>query len=261
EELFVTNLTGEGSTLYVNDGATSGAAQPGGGAGLLFEDRTAEAGLSAPSRPWTGFGTAFVDADLDGGLDVLTVNGAVRLADVAAAEGGAAPEHATRLAQPSQLFRNLGGGRFAVAPPALAGEVIAERLVARGLALGDVDGDGDADAVVGLNDAAPRLWLAEAPAAASWLGVAPCPGIADAPWLARTVAVSTTPAGGVPLSALVRRPHRDGSYASALDPRVVVGLGSRGARAVELRGAGGTLRWNAPPVRSYLVWCPQGGSR
>ncbi|HEV8632470.1 MAG TPA: VCBS repeat-containing protein, partial [Thermoanaerobaculia bacterium] len=111
EELFVTNLTGETNTLYVNDGE------------LLFEDRTAEAGLGAPSLPWTGFGTAFVDADLDGRLDLVVVNGAVRLA-----QGSAA---ATPLAQPGQLYRNLGGGRFALAPTTEAGEALAAPAVSR----------------------------------------------------------------------------------------------------------------------------------
>ncbi len=261
EELFVTNLTGEGSTLYVNDSAALA------GSSLLFEDRTGEAGLSAPSKPWTGFGTAFFDADLDGWLDVLVVNGAVRLADVARATGGTAGGE-TRLGQPTQLYLNQGRGRFTLAPPATAGEVVSERLVARGLAVGDADNDGDADAVVGLNDAAPRLWLGQAPAAAAWLGVAPCPGVADAPWLARTATVTATATPtatptaptqpGSALPPLRRRPHRDGSYGSARDPRVVAGVGTATPGAVELRGGGTTtLRWNAPAPRSYLLWCPE----
>jgi enediyne biosynthesis protein E4 len=270
EELFVTNLTGEGNTLYLNDSAVLSAPQraaavaaPGAsapaGSGLLFEDRTAEAGLSAPSKPWTGFGTAFVDADLDGWLDLLVVNGAVRLADVAHATGGTAGGE-TRLGQPTQLYLNQGRGRFTLAPPALAGEVVSERLVARGLAVGDADNDGDADVVVGLNDAAPRLWLSQAPAAAAWLGVAPCPGVADAPWLARTATVTATSPGSA-LPSLRRRPHRDGSYASARDPRAVAGFGTATPGAVELRGGATTVRWNAPAPRSYLLWCPAGHAR
>jgi hypothetical protein len=251
EELFVTNLSGEGSTLYVNDSAALA------GSSLLFEDRTAESGLSAASKPWTGFGTAFVDADLDGWLDLLVVNGAVRLADVARATGGTAGGE-TRLGQPTQLYLNQGRGRFTLATPALAGEVVSERLVARGLAVGDADNDGDADVVVGLNDAPPRLWLGQAPGAAAWLGVAPCPGVADAPWLART-AIVTAAAPASALPPLRRRPHRDGSYASARDPRVVAGVGTATPGAVELRGGATTVRWNAPAPRSYLLWCPEGG--
>ena len=269
EELFVTNLSGEGNTLYISAGDA------------LFEDRTAEAGLAAPSRPWTGFGTAFVDADLDGWLDLLVVNGAVRLAHAANAIAGDASKPEAQLRQPAQLYRNRGGARFELLPPAVAGVALAEPRVARGVAVGDVDGDGDDDAVAALNEAAPRLWLAEAPAAASWVGVAPCPGVPDAPWLARTVDVAISnisaasaasvnvanatgqpaAAASAPATHLHRRPHRDGSYASSRDPRVVVGLGGANARTVELRGGGATLRWQDPPPRSYLLWCPEGASR
>ena len=250
EDLFVTNLSGEGNTLYVNDG------------GALFEDRTAEAGLSAPSRPWTGFGTAFVDADLDGWLDILVVNGAVRLAhgEAPAAASDAASATArpeAQLVQPGHLYRNLGRGRFALLPPAESGEALSARRVARGLATGDLDDDGDVDAVVAVNDGPPALLLAEAPAAASWLGVGACPGVADAPWLARRVIVETSAAAGASPARQVRRPHRDASYASARDPRVVVGLGAASPANVEIRGSAGALRWQAPPSRVYLLWCPQ----
>jgi hypothetical protein len=116
--------------------------------------------------------------------------------------------------------------------------------------------------VVGANDAAPRLLVASAPARAGWLGVAPCPGLADARWLARSVIVTTSPANGPALPPLLRRPHRDGSYASARDARVVAGFGAASARAVELRAAGpngdsGGVRWLAPPEHAYLLWCPE----
>ena len=249
EELFVTNLTGEGNTLYANGGDA------------LFEDRTAEAGLAAGSLPWTGFGTAFVDADLDGWLDLLVVNGAVRLAHAAEARTettARAPAHLEgALVQPGHLYRNLGGGRFVQVPGATAGEALSVPAVSRGLAVGDVDLDGDADAVITSNVAPARLLLGEAPGRAGWVGVTPCPGVADARWLARRVVVQAgPPAAGLALPPLLRRPHRDGSYGSARDPRVVAGLGESPAAAVELRAGAASLRWRQPPPRRYLVWCP-----
>ena len=285
EDLFVTNLTGETNTLYValGDG--------------LYADRTAEAGLAAPSLPWTGFGTAFVDADLDGWLDLLVVNGAVRLAHgsaPAATPGGgegateagpagaaaARAAHLRALGQPGQLYRNLGGGRYAL-DPAAAGPLGAA-AVARGLAVGDVDGDGRLDALVAANGGPARLLLGQAGASpaersataaatptgagsgeagARWVGMGPCPGLADAAWLARRVVVErAAPAtNGGPSAApstLLRRPHRDGSYASARDPRVVAGLGVAGvAAALSLEGIGGRTTWRRPPLGRYLLWC------
>src|SRR5262249_43294802 len=108
EDLFVTDLTGAGNTLYLRPGAAP------------FEGRPAEAGLSVPSIPWTGFGTAFVDADLDGWLDLLVVNGAVRLAQGSGAGSAARAAPEQQLAQPAHLYKNLGGARFALVPVAAA---------------------------------------------------------------------------------------------------------------------------------------------
>src|ERR1043165_6911424 len=67
EDIFITHLMEETNTLYVNHGDAS------------FEDRTREAGLGLPGSRLTGFGTLFFDYDNDGLLDLLVVNGAVRL--------------------------------------------------------------------------------------------------------------------------------------------------------------------------------------
>ena len=66
EDLFMTEQTGEGANLYVNDGTGT------------FEDRSLRSGLGAATLPYTGFGTAWFDVDNDGRLDILTVNGAVQ---------------------------------------------------------------------------------------------------------------------------------------------------------------------------------------
>ena len=93
EDLFMTHLTTETNTLYVNDGTG------------LFEDRSALSGLGPPSLMSTGFGTAWLDFDNDGWLDVLTVNGRVSRTEERANEP-------FPYDQPKQLFRNLGDGRF-----------------------------------------------------------------------------------------------------------------------------------------------------
>jgi enediyne biosynthesis protein E4 len=250
EDLFVTNLTGETNTLYQ-------AAAPG-----VFSDRTAAFGLAAPSLPWTGFGTGFVDADLDGRLDLVVVNGAVRLAHTDAGEAlSALPAHHLALAQPAQLYRNLGNGFVSLAAEQ-AGPALTAPAVSRGLAFGDVDGDGDEDLVVAVNGGAAQLLLATPPPQATWVAVAACPGMADPHWLAHRVVVrpAATVAGDAP-AAVVRRPRRDGSYASARQPRALVGLGGAASADIEVIGPAATLRWRGAPAGRTLLWCPAGEER
>ena len=66
EDLILTQLKGEKCTLYTNNGKG------------WFEDHAAAAGLAAPSAPYTGFGTVFLDLDNDGWLDIAMVNGEVK---------------------------------------------------------------------------------------------------------------------------------------------------------------------------------------
>ena len=65
-DLFMTHLEDESNTLYRNLGGDLG-----------FEDDTVASGLAATSMPYTGFGIAAFDADLDGDLDLFVANGRV----------------------------------------------------------------------------------------------------------------------------------------------------------------------------------------
>ncbi|MGH9371456.1 MAG: FG-GAP repeat domain-containing protein, partial [Vicinamibacterales bacterium] len=93
-DLFVSNITGETHAFYENLG------------GGRFEDRRLTAGLSTPTRPYTGFGTDWFDYDNDGWLDLFVANGAVNI--VEAQRGEKLP-----FRMRNQLFRNPGSGRFA----------------------------------------------------------------------------------------------------------------------------------------------------
>ncbi len=102
----------------------------------------------------------------------------------------------------------------------------------RGLAVGDVDDDGDPDLVVVNSDQPARLLLDAVGQDHPWLGLrlVEADGRRDAPG-----AVATLRRRGAP--DLVRHVHTDGSYASASDPRLLFGLG-RGAEPAALE-----VRW------------------
>jgi enediyne biosynthesis protein E4 len=206
DDLFVTNLPGETNTLYVNDGSG------------LFEDRTARVGLAVPSLPYTGFGTAWFDFDNDGWLDLFVANGAVRILEGLARATDPFPLH-----ERNQLFRNLGTGRFEEVS-ARAGAVFELTEVSRGAAFGDVDNDGDIDVLVTNNNGPARLLINHVGQRNHWLGLRLVGGPGRRDMLGARVGVFR--AKGPPLW---RRARADGSYASANDPRVLVGLGDAAA--------------------------------
>ena len=206
EDLFVTNLVGETFVLYRNDGKGN------------FEDVRVEAGLSAPTAAFTGFGTDWFDYDNDGWLDLFIANGAVNV--IEALRGQPLP-----FRMRNQLFRNTGAGRF-VETSAAAGPELARTGVSRGAAFGDIDNDGDTDIVVTTNDGPARLLINQAPSTGGnhWVQVTTVQAQGNRFGFGALVGVERA---GRP--TLWRRVKTDGSYLSAGDPRVHFGLGSSAA--------------------------------
>jgi hypothetical protein len=112
-------------------------------AGGRFEDVALQAGIGAPSRNTLGFGCVFLDADLDGHLDLAVANGHIE-ETVRNIRGNVG------YAQPPQLFLNAGNGTFRDAASEVGGG-FAEPKVGRGLAYADFDRDGDLDLLMTTN--------------------------------------------------------------------------------------------------------------
>ncbi len=210
-DLFLTHLTGETNTLYRNDG------------GGRFSDVSILSGLGAPSLPATGFGTAWLDYDLDGLLDLLVVDGAIRLQEEAGRADGSYP-----LAQPDQLYRGLGDGRFELAGVPAAGVP----RVGRGAAFGDVDNDGDTDAVV-VNNSGPVALYSNRTDPGAWIGL-----------VLETADGRSATGAELAVEIAGRRRSRSivagGSYASTVDRRWSVALPAGVDRVtVEVRWQGG----------------------
>jgi len=216
EDLFVTNWLSQMNVLFVNSGG-------------VFEDRKSVSGLGAPSLAKTAFGAAWFDADNDGWLDLLTVNGSVSTIEAQARAKDPFPFRMT-----NQLYRNTGDGRFEDVS-ARAGKAFSVSEVGRGAAFGDMDNDGDVDVVIG-NDSGPlRLLVNDGGARGAggnhWLGLrlltagprGPASGPKSAGRDALGARVAIVRQKG---PTLWRRVRSDGSYASANDPRVLVGLGT-----------------------------------
>ena len=123
-DLAVTNYYGESTTLFRNLG------------GNLFADSTTALGLATPTRNLLGFGLAFLDANNDGRLDLISANGHV---------SDYPPVFPWKM--PIQLLTGGTDGRLTDAS-ATAGEPFQVTHIGRGLATGDLDNDGRIDAIV-----------------------------------------------------------------------------------------------------------------
>jgi hypothetical protein len=110
-----------------------------------------------------GWGTAFLDWDNNGLVDLIAVNGHVYPQLDKTKLGASAGYHQRKL-----LYRNRGGGIFEEVA-AQFGSVLTEERVSRGLATGDLDNDGRIDVVINDLDGAPQVLRNEFSGAGNWL--------------------------------------------------------------------------------------------
>ena len=210
-DLYVTNFQNETDALYRNDG-------------LFFEYATGHARLAEVTLPFLSFGVAFLDYDNDSHLDLAIASGHVQ-------DAIQRIDPACTFAQPRQLHRNRGDGRFDPVGPT-AGPAFTRPAVGRGLAVGDYDNDGDLDLAIHNNGGAAMLLRNEVGHRQAWIrlrleGRAPNP-------LAIGARVTVN---GVRSGTQFAEIAGGSSYASTHDFRVHFGLGD------EVEPVTVTVRW------------------
>jgi hypothetical protein len=198
--LFITDFYQAGSVLFRNQGR------------LLFQDWSCPCGLNPASFHRLGFGTVFLDATLDGRLAIAVANGHVYRNE----EGLGHP-----FAQEAQLFLSEGGARFRDVS-AQAGGYFRQRRVGRGLAWADYDNDGKPDLAFSHNSGPIALLHNRTDGGNGWLRLEL---VGDGKGSNRNaIGARVEVEGGG--TRQVRFLNGGGSYLSASDRRLLVGLGA-----------------------------------
>ncbi len=149
--LVVGNFSNEMVNLFHNEGTG------------LFVDDAPNSDVGRKSLLSLTFGMFFFDYDLDGYLDIFAANGHLdeEINNV---------QPKVTYAQPPQLYRNIGGGRFELADKRIGAE-LTRPIVARGAAYADYDRDGDLDVVVTTTDGPAHLFRNDGGNANSYIAI------------------------------------------------------------------------------------------
>jgi len=215
-DFVVSTFAHDTKTLYHNLG------------GGQFVDASAEAGIAAPTFERMGWGVSFLDADLDGMVDLFFAYGHIfpQVDDFKSLKES--------FRQKNQFFLNIGG-RFQDVSES-SGPGLQIQKSARGLAVGDLDNDGDPDLVVSNMDDFPTVLENKQKTGHHWVGIALKKRGKNPFCIGARVTLLK------PGKHQLREVRSGGSYLSQSDLRALFGLGSLlGPCDVEVRL--GQSRW------------------
>jgi hypothetical protein len=216
-DVVVTNLSNQCYALYRNLGDRT------------FSYETHASGIGRISLLSSGWGVRFLDYDNDGGKDLFLGQG-----HVLDTIEPTSPH--LRYKQPPLLARNEEG-RFRDVS-ADAGDVFKGEWAARGLAIGDIDDDGDLDMVLNMLDDRGRVFRNEGGNAGHWVQLRLVGRRSNRDGIGAEVRL-TTGAGAIRHATA----RTAGGYLSAGDRRVHIGLGEEKAiRSIEIRWPSGTAQ-------------------
>jgi hypothetical protein len=220
-DLIAANFQGESASTYLQE-------PPIGPGQLLFREVSDAVGIGVAARARLKWGIDLADLDADGDADILIANG--HLYDNIGSFMGD-----VTFGQTNTLFENRGDGSFSDVSAAV-GDAFTAALGSRGLATGDLDGDGRLDVVVGNNGGPLEVAHNESLSAGQWLGL----------WLEGDVAAGANRSAiGARITASAGdRTHTaqrlgGSSFLSANDARVLLGLAAATTADIRIQWPGG----------------------
>jgi hypothetical protein len=228
-DLVVADFAAQPKSLYHNDGDTR------------FTQASFPSGLGAATVKSLAFGVAFLDADNSGSLDIVLTNGHV-ISEIEKVD------REQTYAQATQILRNVGGQFTDIS--AGAGADFGRKIVGRGIAIGDYDGDGREDLLIVDDEGRPLLLHNDSTPPNHWITLHCLRADSGSPAVGARVTLS---AGGRRQIAEVRA---SGSYLSTNAPEVHFGLGAQTiADRIEVRWPDGrTEKFAAVAAdRSYTI--------
>ena len=214
-DIFLTHFSDDYNTLYRNLGNGN------------FRDVSHLSEIAFPSWPFLGWGTGFVDVDNDGWEDLFIANGHL-FPQVENYQMG----HS--FYQRSQLFKNLGNGRF---QEFTAGLDKVRLWSSRGAAFADFDNDGDIDIAVNNLDGNPWLLMNKGGNKQAWLSLLLEGVRSNRSGIGARVTASTSTGNQI------REVRGGSSYQSTHDFRVHFGLGNtKIVKTLEVRWPDGSIQ-------------------
>ena len=224
-DIWVANYENESFGLYRNQGD------------CFFQHVSRSLGVTAMGGLFVGWGTSFIDFDRDGDRDLIATNGHVIRH----------PINAPLLQRPL-LLENLNGERF-VNIAEDAGTYMNRSHMGRGLAVGDLDRDGDEDILIVHTNEPVALLANESPNTHRWIGVRLIGTVSNRDAIGARIRVLTDDG---------RLQHRQikggGSYASTSAPECLFGLGhAHAVREIEIHWPSGTTTLIESPAVNELL--------
>ena len=201
-DFVVTNFDSEFHALYSNPG------------GFPFEEVTRSSGLGRYTRPFVGWGARFLDYDSDGDLDLVTANGHIN-------HMIERTRHDVSFLQPPLLLENVGGPSFRDRRVE-AGRPFRNPALYRGLAVGDIDNDGDPDVVITRLGDRPVLLRNNGVGDIRWIGLELEGTHSNRDAIGARVTLRADPE-----RVIVRWVKGGASFLASHDRRVLLGLGPR----------------------------------